>query len=211
MSAAPKLLHELPHIRAGIDVLCARDPVFGAVDFDYSRFNWGYLGAGFQGLVRIVAGQQVSTKAAKAICARVDAAIDPITPESVIAAGEDVLRGCGFSHPKVRYVMGAAEAVLDGSLDLEALADKSDEEVASAITALKGFGPWSAQIYLMFCLARPDIWPAGDLGIQEGLRRYRRIEERPDEAETLAAHEIFKPYGTAASLLLWYIKGLPSF
>ncbi len=203
-----KLLHDVPRIRAGLDYLLVNDPVFSTLDIDWAYFDWAYMGTDFAAIVRIVAGQQVSTGAAKAIYGRLSEAINPMTPQNLLATDEDVLRACGFSRSKVAYVTGAANAMIDGTLDLDALAKKNADEVTADITALKGFGPWSAQCYLMFCLARPDIWVAGDLGIQEGLRRYLKQEKRPDAAQTLAAHEKFTPHGTAASLLLWYMKGL---
>lgn len=207
MTSDIKFLHEVPHIRAGLDYLLAHDPVFKTLKIDYGRFDWVYMGTDFSALVRIVAGQQVSTGAAKAIFQCISDAVSPMSPENLLAVEEDTLRACGFSVSKVNYVRGAAQAIVSGVLDLESLNAKNAEDVTAEITALKGFGPWSAQCYLMFCLARPDIWVAGDLGIQEGLRRYLGADTRPDAAQTLAAHEKFAPHGTAASLLLWYMKG----
>ena len=205
------LLHELPHIRESLDRLIANDAFFSKLDIDYDRFYWPHMGGGFEGLVRIVAGQQVSTSAATAIRVRTEKTIKPLTPANLIKEGEDKLRECGFSRPKAGYILGAAEAVQNGTLDMEALAEKSEDDVAASITALKGFGPWSAQIYLMFGLARPDIWPAGDLGIQEGLRIYLGQGERPDETQTQAEGERFKGDRTAAAMLMWYVKGMGSF
>lgn len=206
-----KLLHHLPPIRDSLDRLIANDAFFSHLAIDYNRFDWPYMGGGFDGLVRIVAGQQVSTSAAKAIRLRTEAAIDPLTPENLIKHGVETLRACGFSRPKAGYIIGAAEAVQSGALDMDALAQKDEQEITAALTALKGFGPWSAQIYLMFGLARPDIWPAGDLGIQEGLRLYLGQEQRPDEAQTCAEGQRFKGDRTAAALLLWYTKGMGGF
>lgn len=206
-----KLLHQLPPIRASLDRLIAQDEFFSSLDIDYSRFDWPHMGGGFAGLVRIVAGQQVSTSAAKAIRLRTEAAINPLTPENLIKQGAETLRECGFSRPKAGYILGAAEAVQSGALDMDALAQKDEQDITKELTALKGFGPWSAQIYLMFGLARPDIWPAGDLGIQEGLRLYLGQDERPDEAQTQIEGARFKGDRTAASLLLWYTKGIGSF
>lgn len=208
MTHSPQYLRDVPLIKDGLEALIKGDSVFRDISPDLSKFDWPYYGPDFPALVRIVAGQQVSTSAAKAIWGRLAEAINPMTPETILAADDEDLRGCGFSRSKVAYAKGAAQALLDGRLDLAALQKMDDAAVAKEITALKGFGPWSAEIYLMFCLARPHIWPAGDLGIQEGLRRYLGQDERPNEAQTRAYAEKFAPHETAASLLLWYMKGL---
>lgn len=161
------------------------------------------MGAGFPGLVRIIVGQQVSTRAAASLWARFSAAVPDVAPGAIMARADDDLRALGLSRQKVAYIRNLAAAVTAGALDIEALADMPDTDVTAEITALKGMGPWSAQMYLMFGLARPDIWSPGDLGIREGLRRYLGRDERPEAGEATGYGDRFRPYRTAASLLLW--------
>jgi DNA-3-methyladenine glycosylase II len=201
-------LHELPHIREGLDYLCTHDKVFAKFNPDFSAFTWRLNGDGFPGLARIVMGQQVSTSAAAAMWRKFESGVPKITPAAVLKLTEDELRAFGLSRQKVKYIHGLADAVKSKALDPDNLAHLSDDEVYAAITALKGFGNWSAEMFLMFGLARPDIWPAGDLGIQEGLRKYLRAAHRPDFEKTMKYGRKFAPRRTAAALLLWHMKAV---
>ena len=199
-------LHELPQIRDGLDYLIKNDSVFSDLNPDLSNFEWPYFGPGFSGLCRIVCGQQVSTGAAKAIWERFASLCGDVSPARVLALSHEDMRGAGLSGQKVKYITGLAQAIQEGAFDPAALGELDDEGVMAAVMALKGFGLWSAEIYLMFCLARPDVWPAGDLGIQVGLQKYLSAEERPDEVRTRKEGALFAPHRTAASLLLWHLK-----
>ena len=161
---------------------------------------------GMAGLIRIVIGQQVSTKAAASLWQKFTDQFNPADPHPLIAAEDDVLRGCGLSRQKVGYVRGLAQAIAEKTLQPESWHNKSSDDVIAEITALKGFGLWSAQMFLMFNLARPDIWPHGDLGIQTGLGIYLGRDERPSEKETMGHRHLFEGRETAAALLLWGIK-----
>lgn len=171
-----------------------------------SGFTWPHFPPGFAGLARIIAGQQLSTRAAATIWDRVLTACGEPEPESYLALPEDALRAAGLSRQKIGYIRGLAEAVLSGALRPQDFAAMDDAGVEAAITALKGFGPWSAQMALMFGLARPDVWPAGDLGIQTGMQRYLGLAARPGFEETRGHGDRFAPRRTAASLLLWSLK-----
>lgn len=200
--------HQIPRIHDGLEYLLKNDPVFRARDININDFRWPYMGAGFEGLVRIVIGQQVSTQAAASLWDRFQKEMPCVTPNAILVLKDDEMRGFGLSHQKASYIRGLAEAVRKGTFDPVALEHAGDDEVYEAVTALKGFGDWSAQIYLMFGLARPDIWAPGDLGIQEGLRIYLDKKERPTAEEAAAHGARFKPHRTAASLLLWHLKGI---
>ncbi len=198
-------LHQLPHIREGLDAILKNDKVFRRHPVNLDDFNWAYIGPGFSGLVRIVVGQQVSTAAAQSIWLRVQDGVS-ITPRSIAKTPEDDLRALGLSRAKVTTIKGLAEAVSKKHFDPESMEKLDDDAVFQAITAMKGFGPWSAQMFLMFGLARPDIWSPGDLGIQYGLQYYMKAKERPDAEQTKKAGQKFAPHRTAASLLLWHLK-----
>ncbi len=199
-------LHRVPAIRKGLDHLLKHDPVFSRKNFDLDSFAWEYKGPGYESLVRIVIGQQLSTKAAQSVWEKFRGHVGTVNPARVLKLSEHDMRALGLSGQKIKYITGLSEAVKGKSFDPHALEAMNDDDVHAAITALKGFGGWSAQMYLMFSLARPDVWPAGDLGVQEGLRLYLRKKERPDFEATLKAGKRFRPHATAASLLLWKIK-----
>lgn len=199
-------LSHIPRIYDGLAYWLAEDPVFARLDIAPEDVRGPYYGPGFDGLVRIVLGQQISVQAAASLWERLHAGMPCVTPNAVMALDDEQMRGFGLSHQKARYIRGLAAAVRDGALVPEALAEAPDDDVYAALTALKGFGRWSADMYLMFGLARPDIFPAGDLGIQTGLQYYLGLGERPDAARAAAEKERFSPHATAASLLLWRLK-----
>jgi DNA-3-methyladenine glycosylase II len=201
-------LYEVPHIRAGMDHLLTHDPVFARLGLVPEVLTWRYTPGGFPSLVRIVVGQQVSTSAARSMWAKFEAGVPDIQPRHVLKLDDETMRSFGLSRSKVAYIRGLSEAIRDGALDPESFDAMSDDAVFEAITALKGFGRWSADMYLMFSLARPDVWPAGDLGIQEGLRRYLQMDGRPDEARVRGEKARFSPHCTAASILLWHMASM---
>jgi DNA-3-methyladenine glycosylase II len=168
---------------------------------------------GFLGLARIIVFQQVSSASGNAIWARVLAGIEPFEAGRVLAMSDEALRGLGLSRPKVRSLRAVSEAVAGQAIDLAALARAPEEEVRERLTALHGIGPWSANIYLMFCLGRADSFAAGDLALQEAARMLMRRDERPsaDELEEIA--ERWRPWRGVAAGLLWayyrVAKGMP--
>jgi DNA-3-methyladenine glycosylase II len=158
--------------------------------------------AGFEGLARIVVGQQLSVASAAAIWERTAAACRPFEPATLLAVTDKALAGAGLSRPKVRTLRAVAAACADG-LDLEALAHASDEEVHGALTAVVGIGPWTADIYIMFCLGRADGWAPGDLALQVAAQQALALAERPGKDEMLALAERWRPWRGVAARLLW--------
>ena len=156
-------------------------------------------------LVRAVVGQQLSAKAAATIFARVLAPYDGRmpSPEELLKASEKDLRAAGLSGRKVEYVHDLARHVSGGELELESLATMSDEEVISEITAVRGFGRWSAEMFLIFHLGRPDVLPVGDLGIRRAVERQYGLDELPDAEELERIAEPWRPQRTLACLYLW--------
>ena len=156
-------------------------------------------------LVRTIVGQQLSTRAARTIYTRVTALFGdrPPTPEEILAADEEALRAAGLSRPKVSYLRDLARRVIDGELDLDALHALPDEEVIAQITAVKGLGRWSADMFLIFHLDRPDVLPVGDLGIRRAVERAYGLPDLPD-AETLDRIAApWRPWRTLACFYLW--------
>jgi DNA-3-methyladenine glycosylase II len=157
---------------------------------------------GFEGLARIIVGQQLSIASAEAIWGRVKLATRPMTPRAFLALSDEDLRRAGLSRGKVRTLRAASTAIADG-LDLEALAQAPEAAVHEALTALPGIGPWSADIYLLFCLGRADAFAGGDLALQTSAQRALGLKERPSREALLAIAERWRPWRGVAAHLLW--------
>lgn len=164
--------------------------------------------SGFSAFLAIIIGQQVSTSAANAIRGRVEALLPNVDAASVMATETEALRTAGMSYRKIEYAKGLAEAQLNGTFDAEKL---SDDEVIESITALRGFGRWSAEIYLMFSLQRQDVFPADDLAILVALGRLKGLEKKPTPKQARLLVEHWQPYRSVGSLFLWhYYRGAPT-
>ncbi len=158
---------------------------------------------GFAGLAWIVVGQQVSTASANAIYARLNAAFPQLEARALGLASDEVLRGCGLSSPKMKTLRAIAHALESKSLDLDALAGMTAEAAHAALCAVHGIGPWTADIFLLFCLGHPDAWPAGDLALQEGARIALGLRTRPDTKKLEKIGERWRPLRGVAARLLW--------
>ncbi|MGL5362887.1 MAG: DNA-3-methyladenine glycosylase family protein [Bosea sp. (in: a-proteobacteria)] len=158
---------------------------------------------GFEGLARIIVSQQLSVASARAIWAKVEAIIVPLTPERFLAATDDELRQAGLSRPKQRTLLAISAAVVDKTLVLEGLADATAEDIHAQMTAVKGIGPWTADIYLMFCLGHADAFAPGDLALQEAARIGFGLKKRPNPKEMAKIAENWKPHRGVAARLLW--------
>jgi DNA-3-methyladenine glycosylase II len=157
-------------------------------------------------LVRSIAGQQLSVLAARAIWRRLTERFDgrTPTPQEILADDPEALRAAaGFSRAKVRYLRSLAEHVLAGELELDRLSELGDEEVISELTAVKGIGEWTAHMFLMFTLQRPDVLPTGDLGVRNAVMRAYGLDRPPAPAELTALAEPWRPHRTRACLYLW--------
>jgi DNA-3-methyladenine glycosylase II len=156
-------------------------------------------------LVRSIVGQQLSTKAARSIYERLTALFDgrtPTPPELLAADPEDV-RSVGLSRPKVAYLRSLAEHVESGELELARLSELPDEEVTEQLTAVKGLGQWTADMFLIFHLGRPDVLPVGDLGVRRAVERAYGLPDLPDAAQLTQIGEPWRPHRSLASLYLW--------
>jgi DNA-3-methyladenine glycosylase II len=158
---------------------------------------------GFAGLAAIVVSQQVSTASAKAIWGRLEAALDPVDHETVRRARTARLARAGLSAPKIRTLKAIARAVHRGELDLAGLAALPADEAHGRLVAVHGIGPWTADIYLLFCLGHADAWPAGDLALQEAARLLFALRARPSSRDMGPLAEAWRPWRGAAAYLLW--------
>jgi DNA-3-methyladenine glycosylase II len=164
---------------------------------------------GFAGLAAIIVSQQVSTASASAIFGRLEARIVPLEPARLAETTEDDLRACGLSTAKVHALRAAAAAILEGALDLAGLAALDAEDAHKALVAVKGVGPWTADIFLLFCLGHPDAFPAGDLALQEAAKLALNLKRRPDAARLQRIAERWRPWRGVAARMLWaYYRGV---
>ena len=160
---------------------------------------------GYATLLRTIVGQQVSVAAAASVWNKLEALLgEGCPPEKLIAQDFDALRACGLSRQKQGYARSLAELVITGALPLDAL-PKDDEEAIAYLTQVKGIGRWSAEIYLLFAEGRTDIWPAGDLAVQEGVGRLLKMEARPSEKDIRDLAEAWRPHRGAAAIFTWHI------
>jgi DNA-3-methyladenine glycosylase II len=159
---------------------------------------------GFEGLARIIIAQQVSAAAATTMWNRVSAAIKPFEPATVAAVTIDALRACGLSRQKAAYLHGLAADIHEGRLNLAKIHRLPDEEAIAALMTLKGIGRWSAEIYLLFALRRPDIMPSGDLALQVAAQHLKGLRRRPAPERLVKLAQSWRPHRSAAALLLWH-------
>src|SRR3954465_6452416 len=160
--------------------------------------------AGFPGLLRIILEQQVSTKAAEAMWLKLCAMAGTVTLDALLTLDDDSLRQCGFSRQKMAYARGLAEEVASGLLDIEAVHRMQDDEALESLVRIKGIGRWSAEIYLLLVLGRPDVWPVDDLAVAVGLQWLLGRDERPPRDELVALGEPWRPYRSTAARLVWH-------
>jgi DNA-3-methyladenine glycosylase II len=159
--------------------------------------------AGFKGLVRVIVAQQLSVASAGAIWDRLETTLQPFTAAALLALPDRDLRSVGLSAGKIATLRGVATAILTRALDLESLAAESDATIHEQLTKLKGIGPWTADIYMLFCLARADAWSPGDLALQHSVRDLIGLKARPGQAEMLEIAETWRPWRSVAARMLW--------
>jgi DNA-3-methyladenine glycosylase II len=158
----------------------------------------------FSALARSIAFQQLAGRAAAAIFGRFVASLDGrLTPEGVAAAGPDVYRAAGFSGAKETSLRSLAGHVLDGSLPLDGLEAYSDDEIVERLVAVRGIGPWTAQMFLIFQLGRPDVWPVDDFAVRKGYGTAHHLAEAPKPKQLEALGDIYRPYRTVAAWYCW--------
>lgn len=163
--------------------------------------------AGLAGLVRIVIGQQVSVASADAINSRFEKRFPAVIHGDVLAAPVDDLQTCGLSRPKIATIRNICSAIDEGTLDLALLEELPLEEARSRLVAIKGIGPWTADIYFLFCLGHPDVLPAGDLALQEGVRMALGLRQRPDAARLEQIARRWQPWRAVAARIIWAYYG----
>jgi len=188
---------------ASVEHVCAIRPPLRLTDRPVEGLFSGRV-PGFGGLVQIILEQQVSVKAGLAMWAKLLAVCPAVEAEPFLALDDEMLRACGFSRQKMAYARGAADALVAGTLDLERLASEPEHIAMQELTALKGIGRWTAEIYLLSCLGRADVWPAGDLALVLGVQHLEAMPERPSLKEMDTFGENFAGHRSVAALLTWH-------
>ena len=196
-------LHSDADLQAALSQLLLADPRLKPVADKAGRFSLRRREAGFAGLCAIVCGQQLSTAAAATIRNRLFAAFDPFHHDTVRRARGDKLKRLGLSAPKIKSIREIGKAVAKGKIDLTLVGNMEADLAHAALTALHGVGPWTADIYLLFCLGHADAFPSGDLAVQEAARIALNLRKRPDAKRLTKIAEAWRPWRGVAAHLLW--------
>jgi len=197
LSDADGHLRSVDHVMRGL--IDERGPIDPETDRRGSRPD------PYEALARAIVGQQLSTKAARSIWERLVDILGGTFPEpsKLLAVDEETIRGAGLSRSKVNFLRDLAERVGDGRLDLRALAELSDEDVIAQLTEIKGVGPWTAEMFLIFHLGRPDVVSTGDLGIRRAVQIEYGLDDLPGPTDLERIAEPWRPHRTLACLYLW--------
>ena len=187
-------------IRRDATHLITHDAQFA--DVDPASLDIEVWGPGFGPLIHLILGQQVSIEAADAMYANLERTSGAVTPESILSLDEDTMRRCGFTRMKAEYARGLATAELDG-FSMDRLGDLPNLEVVESLMSQRGIGRWTAECYLLFCLGRRDVFPAGDLALRIGYQELTNADDRPSESELRTAAAQWAPKRTAAAYLVW--------
>lgn len=189
-------------LKTACDALTSRDRAFEKAFKVTGVPVWRYSGPDYRAIARMIAFQQITTKAAASIWARVEDALGAITPASLLAAEEETLRTCGLSRPKIRHLRSIAEAIEAGTLDLDRVSTADMDEARSELIAVKGIGPWTADLFLLNC-GRLDAFPVADVGLMESYRLLSGLDQRHDAKAFSVLAESWRPWRGVAAHLLW--------
>lgn len=202
-AAAHPALDQGSLLRA-VGELAARDPDLAAIAERFGPPPLWDRPAGFATLVHMILEQQVSLQSAGAAFARLSAEVSPLTPAGFLALDDAQLLAIGFSRQKAAYARGLAAALESGELELDSLHALSDEQAHRRLVALKGIGPWTAGIYLLEVLLRPDIWPAADIALAQAVAEAKGLPRRPAAAELETIGDAWRPWRSVAARLFWH-------
>jgi DNA-3-methyladenine glycosylase II len=183
--------------------LAARDQLLANIYATHGDPPLWRRASGFRTLVHIILEQQVSLGSAKSMLNRLEADIQPFTPERFVELGDAHLRGLGVTRQKSSYLLHLAESIVSGELNFRKLSRLSDDQVLVQLTGIKGIGSWSANIYLLMAMRRADIWPAGDLALAVAIKELHGLDARPSPEELERIAEQWRPYRAVAARMLW--------
>ncbi|MCH6583879.1 MAG: DNA-3-methyladenine glycosylase 2 family protein [Proteobacteria bacterium] len=188
----------------GVTKLCRRDPDLNKIVVTIGPPPMWVRKQGFSTLVYIILEQKVSIVSAKAVYQRLMDVMETPTPQEFLGLSDSELKLIGFSRQKMRYCRLLAESILTGVLDLSALRRMSDDAAHAKLTTMKGIGPWSADVYLLTALRRPDIWPSADIALAAAVQRVKRLRSRPTAEKLEVLGRRWTPWRSVAARLLWH-------
>ena len=190
---------------AAVEFLQQVDPILGEFISNFGEITRRKtISNPLESLISSIIGQQVSRPAARSINSKFNSLISgQFEPEHVLSFDDEQLRGCGLSRPKVKYVKSLCQAIVAGSIDLNNLEALSDEEVIRMMTTVNGIGIWTAEMFLIFCLERPNVLSYNDLGIRRGIKNLYQLQELPTKGFVDQLRQRYSPYNTVASFYLW--------
>ena len=188
----------------GVAALCEIDSDLKAVVDQFGLPPLWAREPGFATLHLIILEQQVSLASARATFKKLSDAVEHVSPGSFLEFNDAELKGFGFSRQKTRYGRILSEAILSGTLDLDALKKLDNESVHNELTKLTGIGPWTANIYLLMALRRPDIYPPGDIALAKAMQQVKKLDTRPNNDEQLRIAEAWRPWRSVGARILWH-------
>jgi len=183
--------------------LARRDPVLGAIMRAHPKVFMARRGEPFLTLARAICGQQISVKAAQSVWERVCICVGTVAPATVLARKRPLLRACGLSDRKVEYIADLAQHFADGKIHVHRWPEMSDEEIIAELTEVRGIGRWTAEMFLMFNLLRPDVFPLGDLGLQKALQVSYHAGRKISLKTMKTRGETWRPWRSVATWYLW--------
>jgi DNA-3-methyladenine glycosylase II len=190
-------------LEEGARALARLDPDLARILATYGLPRFPRRPASFGTLLHIILEQQLSLDIAARLWQRLRARCRPLTPRRFLELDEDTLKTCGFTRQKIGYARGLASAILARRFSPTGLARLADDEALATIMALRGFGRWSAEVFLLFALGRPDIWPAEDLALRVAVQWLKALPDRPDGKALRIMAETWRPWRSVAACLLW--------
>jgi DNA-3-methyladenine glycosylase II len=192
------------HLLGALAALRAADPDLAAIEARAGRLPWRTRPAGFPGLLQAIVAQQISNQAASAIWGRLRSLPGALAPAGLLTLPDTALREAGLSRPKIAHARALAAAIDEGRLDPAGIAELEDEAAIAAIMQVRGLGRWTAEVYLLFALARPDVFPAGDIALAAAAADLKGLPARPSPAALRALAQAWRPARALAARLLWH-------
>ncbi len=196
-------IENVDDLAKGVEILCQREPAFARIYAATGLPPLRRKPGGLAGLLEIIAYQQISLTAAGAIWARMEAKLAPFEVKALSHLDDRAFMDCGLSRPKIATIRAVLAPINDGNLVLSDFKTAKNQKIFAKLTEIKGIGPWSAHIYLLTHLGRIDIWPCGDLALQESAKMLFGLQARPDEKKMLEMAEPWQPWRAVAARLLW--------
>ncbi len=201
-----RIVLDAANLKKAMRHLARVDPDFARAIKEVGHPELRVVPQGFGGLMRSICGQQVSVHAARAIWLRLEAAVPSMEPADFLEMTDEQLRAVGLSNSKIKYGRSLASDIVEGRIDFKRLETLDDAAAIAMLSQAKGIGPWTAEIYLMFAHGRPDIMPGLDLGLVIAAQHLKKLRKRPDAKRLIRIAEAWRPWRSAAALLLWHYR-----